>query len=979
MRQKEMTRKQRAEEVQALSDRYELLLTKEIPDLESIGMVLRHKKSGARVALLLNEDENKVFSIGFRTPPEDSTGVAHIVEHTVLCGSEQFPAKDSFVELIKGSLNTFLNAMTYPDKTVYPVASCNQKDFNNLMHVYLDAVFFPAIYRNKEIFLQEGWHYEVGEDGTLSYNGVVFNEMKGALSSPDDLMLDWISKGLFPDNTYCQESGGDPVVIPELSYEAFLEFHKKYYHPSNSYLYLYGDLDASERLDWIDREYLSRFTKEEISSDIPLQAPIQAEMVGSYDCGSEEDKESEWLSYSVVTGQASDALLLSAIQILEYALVEVPGAPVKKALLDAGIGKDVRGMFNTDMQQPTLTFLVKNAKEGSRERFLAILTETLAKQAEQGINEKSLQAAINFFEFRYREADYGYYPKGLIYNFMMLGSWLYQEENPFVQLEQGAMFEQLRTLAKKGYFEELIRTWILENPHRAVVELKPEVGRNERLEAEQKQRLQERQAAMSEKELEQIKKEYEALKCYQDRPSTKEELEAIPLLKLEDIEKETPPLYCEEGELFGRPLLRHAVATNGIVYLRLLFSVSDIPEEEIPYLGLLSTALGYVDSEHYTYGEFASEMLLSTGGITVDPVLTTHLNRADDYEAYMDVKVRFLEAQTERAFELTEEMLFHTIFGKEARMKEILAELTSRIQQRLPEAGNSTAITRGLSYVSASGLFKELNRGISYYRFLKDLMEHFEEKKDALFRTLNALTARIFTRDRLIISVTAGEKGYQMTKERLEGFLEKLPKGALLPKTVLEPVRRNEAFKSSSQVQYVGRVGNFAKAGYTYSGSLQVLSTILNYDYLWACLRVKGGAYGCSIGFGLDGDSYMVSYRDPNLAETEAVYEGILEYIKQFQADEREMTKYIIGTFSMLDQPLSPMAKGSKALTAWLRGLTREDYQRERDEALSVTEETIRRLAPLVQSVLDAQCRCTVGSEGKIEQDRALFETVERL
>ncbi len=979
MTTKKQTRTQRVEALQPLADRYELLLTEEIGELESTGVLLRHKKSGARVALLLNEDENKVFSIGFRTPPEDSTGVAHIVEHTVLCGSEQFPAKDSFVELVKGSLNTFLNAMTYPDKTVYPVASCNQKDFKNLMHVYLDAVFFPAIYRNKEIFLQEGWHYEVGEDGTLSYNGVVFNEMKGALSSPDDLMFDWIGKALFPDNTYCQESGGDPAAIPDLSYEEFLAFHKKYYHPSNSYLYLYGDLDAAERLDWIDKEYLSRFTREEIHSEILLQAPLQAELVGSYDCGQEEAGEGEWLSYSVVTGLASDTLLLNAIQILEYALVEAPGAPVKKALLDAGIGKDVRGMLNTDMKQPTLSFLVKNASEGSKERFLQVLNKALAEQIEQGINRKSLQAAINFFEFRYREADYGYYPKGLIYDFMLLGSWLYEDENPFAQLEQGALFAKLRKLAEKGYFEELIQKWILENPHKAVVVLKPETGRNERLEAERREQLARRQSAMSEEELEHIKEEYEALKHYQDRPSTKEELEAIPLLRLEDIEKETPPLIYEEESLGGRPLLRHAIPTNGIVYLRLLFQISDISEEEIPYLGLLCTALGYVDTEHYTYGEFASEMLLSTGGITVDPLLSTRLNHADDYEAYLNVKVRFLEAQTERALELTEEMLFHTIFDQEARMKEILAELTSRLQQSLPEAGNSTAITRGLSYVSATGRFKELNRGIAYYRFLKDLAEHFEEKKEAVFRTLNALTARIFTRERLIASITGGEEGYERTKKRLEGFLEALPHGETGRKAVLTPVCRNEAFKSSSQVQYVGRVGNFAKAGYSYTGSLRVLSTILNYDYLWTYLRVKGGAYGCFVGFGTDGDSYMVSYRDPNLAETEAVYEGVTDYMEQFEADEREMTKYIIGTFSMLDQPLSPMAKGSRALTAWLRGITREDYQKERDEVLATTKETIRGLAPLVQSVLDAKCRCTVGSEGKIEQDRELFEAVERL
>lgn len=975
----------RIQALETVLDRYEIIEEKQLAELDSAGLLLRHKKSGARVLLLLNEDDNKVFSIGFRTPPEDSTGVAHILEHSVLCGSDRFPAKDSFVELIKGSLNTFLNAMTYPDKTVYPVASCNQADFKNLMHVYLDAVFAPAIYRQEEIFRQEGWHYEVAEDGSLTYNGVVFNEMKGALSSPDDLIFDRINEALFPDVTYSQESGGDPEVIPQLTYEQFLDFHRKYYHPTNSYIYLYGDMDAAERLDWMDREYLSRFEEDldaRAGSQIPLQQPVDVKITTTYGCGEGEEEESgEWLAYNVVTGLAADTLLSNAMQILEYVLVEVPGAPIKKALLDAGLGRDVRGILNTDVQQPTLSFLVKNAPAGSTEQFIEVLQGALRQQAEEGMNKKSLLAAINFFEFRYREADYGYYPKGLIYGLNMLSSWLYEEKNPFSQLEQAEVFAKLRQLAEEGYFENLIREQILGNPHRAVVTMKPEAGRSERLEEAERVRLAEARAAMGEEEQEKVRQAEEALRAYQDRPSTKEELETIPLLQLSDIEKKAPALIYEERELAGRPLVFHDIATNGIVYLRMLFDTTDMPEEDIPYLTLLSTCLGYVDSENYTYGEFANDMLLCTGGITTNTLLYTKQNRADEYKTYMEIKARYLEPQTEKAMELTEEMLFRTEFRDETRMKEILAETVSRMQQRMADNGNSTAVTRGLSYVSASGQYKELGRGIAYYRFLKGLLDDFENRKEEIFSHLNGLCHRIFTRERVVFSVTAEESGRKLAEERLAKFMDLLPENeeTVGQAPVLEPECRNEAFKCAGQVQYVTRVGNFAKAGFAYTGALKVLTTILSYDYLWNHIRVKGGAYGCFSGFGLDGDSYLASYRDPNLAETEAVYNGVTEYMSHFTADEREMTKYILGTFSNLDTPLSPSARGARSFNAWLRGISWEELQQEREEVLATTQETIRELVPLVQAVLDADCRCTVGSESKIEKDKELFMNVERL
>ena len=592
-------------------NQYEIIKDEDLQDVKCHGYLLKHKKSGARLVLMEADDDNKVFSVGFRTPPEDSTGLPHILEHSVLCGSDHFPVKDPFVELVKGSLNTFLNAMTYPDKTMYPVASCNDKDFQNLMHVYMDAVFYPNIYKHEEIFRQEGWSYKLdSEDADLEYNGVVYNEMKGAFSSPEGVLDRVVLNELFPDTAYANESGGDPDVIPNLSYEQFLAFHKKYYHPSNSYIYLYGDMDMEEKLIWLDQEYLSKFDVAEIDSRIAYQEPFtkMKEVEMPYSVASEEPLEDNtFLSYNKVIGTSLDKELYVAFEILDYALLSAPGAPLKKALLEAGIGKDILGSYDNGVYQPIFSVVAKNANPEQKEEFVTLIEKLLTDMVEHGIDRKALEAGINYHEFQYREADYGRYPKGLMYGLQIMDSWLYDENEPFMHIQALDTFAFLKKQMNTGYFENLIREYLLNNEHGVIVTLKPERGRTARMDKELHDKLQAYKAGLSKEEIAELVERTKALEIYQSEPSDAEALATIPVLKREDISREIAPIYNEEMKLAGIPMVFHEIDTNGIGYIDIMFDMSEVPEELLPYAGILQGVLGIIDTENYEYGELFNE------------------------------------------------------------------------------------------------------------------------------------------------------------------------------------------------------------------------------------------------------------------------------------------------------------------------------------------------------------------------------------
>ena len=964
-------------------ENYEFIKEEQLEELQSLGLILRHKKSGARVIVLSNEDENKVFSIGFRTTPADSTGVPHIIEHTVLCGSKEFPAKDPFIELTKGSLNTFLNAMTYPDKTIYPLASCNQKDFNNLMHVYLDAVFYPNIYQKEEIFKQEGWHYELdSEDGELQYNGVVYNEMKGAFSSPEQQLYRLIQQSLLPDTTYACESGGDPDVIPELTYEQFLDFHRKYYHASNSYIYLYGDMDVEERLNFLDEHYLSKFENVTVDSEITRQEPFEhtREVVEEYSIAEGEDEKGKtYLSYNMVIGTSLDKELYLAFQVLDYVLLSAPGAPLKQALLDKGIGKDVFSSYDNGIYQPIFSIITKNADLEQKEEFVKVIKNALEEIVENGLDEKSLRAGINYYEFKYREADFGQFPKGLMYGIQILDSWLYDDTKPFIHICANKTFEFLKQSVGTGYYENLIKTYLIENTHSSLVIVKPKIGLTMQKEYELKQKLAEYKASLSKEEIAQLIEDTKKLHEYEETPSTKEELEKIPLLSIDDIGKGIHPLYNKEKEVNGVKVLHHNVYTNGIGYLKLSFDISDLGKAA-PYLGLLSTVLGYVDTEHYSFLELANEINVHTGGIGAIINIYNQRGEKGVYSARFELKAKALFDKIPKMFELIHEILENTKLDDEKRLKEILEETKSRMEMKLNSRGHSTAVNRAMSYFSESDLFDDNSSGIGYYQTISDWTQNFEEKKDTIIKELSYWLSCIFRTDNLIVSFTADEKGYSFIEPELSKFIASLTgtkNAKVLEKEEL--VCKNEGFKTPGQVQYVARCGNYMENGAAYTGSLKVLKTILSYDYLWNMIRVKGGAYGCMCGFSYDGKGYFTSYRDPKLKETDEVYAGVYDFVKNFEIDDRDMTKYIIGTISGLDTPLTPAMKGSRSFGAYMCDVDEAFLQKERDEVLATTKEKIRATADVVKAIYDASNICVIGSENQIEDNRELFKEVTNL
>ena len=953
---------------------YETIEEKEIADLNSKGTLLRHKKTGARVVLIENDEENKVFYIGFRTPAVDSTGSAHIVEHTVLCGSERFPVKDPFIELVKGSLNTFLNAMTYPDKTVYPVASCNDKDFKNLMHVYLDAVFHPNIYHEEKIFRQEGWHYEMEDlEDDLTLNGVVYNEMKGAFSSPDDVLEREIFNSLFPETSYGFESGGDPEVIPDLTYEKFLDFHRRYYHPSNSYIYLYGKMDMAERLNFLDKEYLSKYDKLAVDSELILQSPFTKikEIKKSYPISEGESEEGNtYLSISKVVGSPLDRELYIAFQILDYALCSAPGAPLKQAFIEAGIGTDAYSNYEESIRQPYFSVIAKNANVQQKQAFLDTYKRVLTKLAKEGIDKKSLYAGLNYFEFRHREADFGAYPKGLMYGLQMLDSWLYAEEKPFIHVEANGTYAILKKKIEEGYFEKLIQRYLLDNAHGCVVVLTPEKGLAAKKEKELADRLQAYKETLSKEALQRIVEETKALKAYQEEEDTPEALSCIPHLQREDLRKEAEGYVNELRKESGVPVLYHELFTNGIGYLRFSFDCSHVPEELFAYLGLLKNMLGFIDTDSYSYGELFHEMHIETGGM--ESVTNTH-TKADlsDYQVRFDIKTKVLFDKLPGAFRLILIMLKETKWTDYKRLKELLEEMKSKMQSAMISGGHTVSAMRALSYISPAAALNELISGVSLYRLVADLTEHFEEKKKMLAENMERLVKTLFRQENLLVDYTASKEGYEKLPELVMLFRENLycwECDAAAEKYRPVPVKKNEGFLTASQVQYVCRAGNFVTKGLSYTGALRVLRVMMGCDYLWNNVRVKGGAYGCMCSFGRSGESYFVSYRDPNLEKTVEVYEAAADYVENWQGDEEELTQYLIGAVRDLDAPKTPQEKGAFSLGGFLTGLTEEDLQRERDEILHVDAAAVRALAAHIKAFLSDDCFCVLGREEKIKE-----------
>lgn len=976
-----------------ISKEYELIEERDLPDLKGLGIYLKHKKSGARVVLISNEDDNKVFYIGFRTPSYNSTGVAHIVEHTVLCGSKAFPSKDPFVELVKGSLNTFLNAVTYPDRTLYPIASCNDKDFKNLMHVYLDAVFYPNLHENKAIFDQEGWHYEIdSETGELKINGVVYNEMKGAYSAPDTVLDNAVFSALFPNSPYGKDSGGDPEVIPSLTYEHYKAFHKKFYHPSNAYIYLYGDMDIEERLAFLHENYLCDFDSTTVESEIPLQTPTLSDFTTSYSIANgEEDKEKTFLTYNVVTGEAVDIELMTALSLIQYVMTEVPGAPVKRALTEANIGNEIYGSFQTSIRQPVFSINVSGSEPEKKEDFVRIIEETFREAVQNGIPEKMLRSAINYSEFKYKEQDFGRYPKGLLTGLKLLECFVYDDSLPFQTLEVGKIFDKLRSRIGTGYFEDIIKTYILENPHKAIVCLVPERGLNDKKDESLKKTLQEVKNGFTDEDFARLKEENEALTNFQTVPSTEEDLLKIPMLSRDDIKKEPRIFKNKEEVLEGVKAVWTEAETNGIVYLGVHFDASDMSEEELPYFNILGDLFSLVDTKKREYNDFIAEVLMNTGGLLTGLSSYADIHRDEKMKLLYSVKLKVLKAELSKGVELIKEMLFQTKFdsSSDSRIKEILKENMMRCQMAFEDSGDRTAMYRGHAHTSVAGIVNDVTNSLGYYKFIKELSANFEERKEVFYEKINGIIEKYFVKKRTILSVTANSSLFEEIKPTLSAFVCELKEGEEAGEALsLKLYQRLEAEKKekrfikegytvSGQVQFVSRCGNFKDAKLPYTGLLAILQVILSYDYLWVNVRVKGGAYGCYGRFNRNGDVSLTSYRDPNLMETNEVYEGIVSYLENFEASERDITKYIIGAISNIDVPLTPYNEGIAAFSAYMSGLSYEERKKAREEILSAKAEDIRALSKYIRAVLDSKVFVVVGSEAKMKENEASFDFVQ--
>jgi len=954
---------------------FKLIEKKFVEEVNSECLVFEHVKSGARLLKIAAEDNNKTFSITFKTVPETDCGTPHIMEHSVLNGSKNFPVKSPFDVLYKGSLNTFLNAMTSSDWTMYPVASMNDKDYFNLMHVYLDAVFNPLIYDDPRIFKQEGWHYEaVHKDSALVYKGVVYNEMKGAFSSPTTELYYQIYKNIFPDNGYGQESGGYPDAIPELTYERFLDFHRRYYHPTNSYIFLYGDADLDKELEFIDSEYLSKYNEEDVRAKIRLQEPFEEMKVVTAHYPATEGQATDdqtYLGFNVVAGLNSDRALAMALDILSDVLVNQESAPVRIALQEAGIGKDVSAYVD-DIKQNLFQIIVKNANPEEAEKFNEVVMNTLKKTVESGLDKKAVEGTINRLEFRLREGDSA--QKGLRYIFQIMPGWLFTDD-PFHSLEYEKPLAEVKTALNSTYLEDIVQKYLIDNNHKLLITLAPKPGleqeTNERIQKE----LEEYKASLSDDELEKIVEQTQELIEYQKREDTPEALASIPLLKKSDINPKAEWYALNEETVSGVKVLHHEEFTNNVVYTDLYFDAKVLPMELIPYSAMLAEVLGSMNTVNYSYGDLDKELNIHTGGFNTG--LRTFLENDDDEKlmAMFVITSKATNQKVDKLFELTGEIVNKTKYNDVDRLKSVLTRHQARLDAAVKRNGFGYTRTRLNSYYTNNGMFDELTSGLEYYWFITELVNNYDKKSEEIIANLGKTASLLFNKKNLIASTTCKMEDLPVFNRGLKSFAKTLSNSMAVAEVwQFEPVKKNEGLLAASKVQYVMQGYDYKKLGYKWDGKMRVLSKVLSSDYLQTKIRVIGGAYGGFSMISSNGTLVLASYRDPNLKETLENYKGVIDYLSSFEADEEEMTRFIIGTIAGMDRPLRPSQKGDVAVRRYFEQITPERVQQDRDDVLATTPEDLKKMTEIVQDVVAQGTYCVYGNEGKLKDNKSLFK-----
>ena len=960
---------------------FKLIKESEIKEIQSIARIFTHEKTGARLLHLENDDDNKVFSIGFRTPPSDSTGVPHIIEHCVLSGSRKYTTKEPFMDMIKGSLQTFLNAMTFSDKTLYPIASRNEKDFFNLMDVYLDAVFYPKIYEIPEIFMQEGWHYEIFNEGeSIRYQGVVYNEMLGAYSSPERILGEAIGKSLYPDSCYRYSSGGNPDVIPKLSYEDFLDFHRKFYHPSNSYIFLYGNGDIEKQLRHIDENYLSYFDKAQIDSTIKLQEPFSSrkEVVDYYPISSEEsDENRSYLSLNFVLGKNTDPETYLMTSIISQLLVGLEAAPIKKALLEAGIGEDIFPTSSGGLQ-PSFGIVAKNTSTDKKEEFERIIFESLNRLVENGIDKDLIEASINIVEYDLREAS-RFPTKGIVYNMLSLDSWLY-DGDPLAHLQFDKTLNKLKSNMDTGYFENFIKERIIDNPHSSMVIIEPKKGLGAKKQKAIQEKLEEYKKSLSKEEIKELIEKNKKLKEMQETDDSEEAKATIPKLSLKDVEPKAQVIPQEVVRENNFTILNHNIFTSNIAYVDLYFDTSMVEEELIPYINLLIGLLGRIDTEKRSYSELSNEIFIHTGGINFDASCYDLKDNDHLYHPKLIVKGKAIGDNILKMMELISELITQSKIEDKKRIKELFQQMKSRIEMTIFDSGHSVAASRVSSYFSPSKRYIERLKGLDFYWLLSDIVENFDKDSQKILTNLNRVYKKVFNINNLIVSFTGDEEDFKRVKSSLNIVTENLNKEEFEPvKYSFTEEKLNEGILSSANVQYVSKGYNFRKLGFDYKGSMKVLTTILSRDYLHNKIRAQGGAYGAGILLDRTGHIVTYSYRDPNLDRTIDVYDGMANYIDSLDMNEEELTSYIIGTISQLDPATTPHMRGQIATNRYISGLTQEDVQKTRDEVLSTKLEDIKAFVPLIDEAMKKDYLCVLGNENMIRQNEKLFNKLVQL
>jgi hypothetical protein len=944
----------------------------EITETDSTLYYFEHQKTKAELVYLSNVDENKVFSIAFKTPVSDSTGVAHIIEHSVLNGSRKYPLKEPFVELLKGSLKTFLNAMTYPDKTIYPIASINEKDFMNLMDVYLDAVFYPRIYENEFVFMQEGWHYHLEkESDPLAYNGVVYNEMKGAYSNPDEILIDSILETLYSDTSYKYSSGGKPEDIIKLSYKAFIDFHEKYYHPSNSVIYLYGNCNINNCLAYLNEEYLSKFDYKKIPDNIPVQNKIKTgkEIIKYYPITEEEEskgKEIYNLSYSI--GNAKEPKLKMSFQILEKLLVHYPSSPIRIAFNNAKIGKEIDGFYETDLYYYTLMLIGRDLKENTQNKFYELIEDTLEDLVTNGIDKDLIDAALNMYEFTIKDIDNSTLPKGLLYNIDILDALIYGY-NPKTHIAYKQNLDEIKQAAHNEYFENLIKKHILKNEHKTAIVLKPKKGIAEEKDKLVRKSLKEKKDKFNDREINCIIDKTKELIKIQNTPDSKENLSKIPVLPISEIKYPEKKILQKNDNIF-----LYNDNTQGIIYLNVYYDISEVDISKYHYINLLSACLTETATTNYTFDQLSNAIKINTGGLDFNVTISKNLKTNKAYPQLV-ISMRFLYEKRDKAMDLLDEIITKSILTDKKRIFEIIAKEAAREKNKIIYNARGVLINRLNSYLNSAGALSEYLHGLDYYDFIEDLYINFEKKYNTVITEMLKLYKYIFLNCKVELLLTLEEKYNESIVNLTKNFFKKYENNNPAKDIYLSFEAKNEALIMSTDVNYVGRAYDYLKAGFSYNGFMLVLKTILQTDYLWNNVRVRGGAYGAFFVVERSGNMIISSYRDPHILRTYEVFDDIDHYLKQVDLDRETINKFIIGTIAALDMPVPPLALAKREYTAYKSDVTYDERMKIRDNILSTTENDIRNFVDMFHKMKSEQSYlCTIASKTAIEKNKDLYK-----